>query len=589
MTTKEKLSLLRNEMKANGLDAFVVFNADPHMSEYFTPYWEERKWITSFDSSAGYVFITQDKAVLWTDGRYLVQAKNQLTGTGVDFYIEGTKDAPESDQWLLDELHQGAKVGCNALCTPHNTWVLLSQTLKRKDITIVDAPLIEKIWQERPKDERQTIYVRPEKYTGESATSKIATLRKIMQKKGVTHFLVTALDDVAWVTNLRGNDIVFNPVFLAYLSITPEKATLFAELKQCDDSVKAYLKQHHIELKDYHDFFKEISHINGEKILLSPDANQSIFNTVESKNTVYTEVSPIQLLKAVKNETELEGFRKAMIKDGVALTNFFCWLDKNIGKVELTEYSLGKILDKFRAEQEGFLGNSFAMIVGYLGNGAIVHHHATETPGVPVKAEGTILIDSGAHYTEGTTDITRIIPLGKFSDEFKKDYTLVMKAMITLSNTLFPTGTRGVQLDAITRAILWRNMRDFGHGTGHGVGSYLCVHEGPQSLRKDLRDVALLEHMVCSNEPGLYCEGRYGIRIENLFVVQKKGTSEFGDFYGLETLTICPLDTRAIDVALLTEEERNWLNNYNKWVEEKISPLVGEEQRAWLKERCKAI
>ena len=278
-----------------------------------------------------------------------------------------------------------------------------------------------------------------------------------------------------------------------------------------------------------------------------------------------------------------------MIKDGVALTNFFCWLDKNIGKVELTEYSLGKILDKFRAEQEGFLGNSFAMIVGYLGNGAIVHHHATETPGVPVKAEGTILIDSGAHYTEGTTDITRIIPLGKFSDEFKKDYTLVMKAMITLSNTLFPTGTRGVQLDAITRAILWRNMRDFGHGTGHGVGSYLCVHEGPQSLRKDLRDVALLEHMVCSNEPGLYCEGRYGIRIENLFVVQKKGTSEFGDFYGLETLTICPLDTRAIDVALLTEEERNWLNNYNKWVEEKISPLVGEEQRAWLKERCKAI
>ena len=339
MTTKEKLSLLRNEMKANGLDAFVVFNADPHMSEYFTPYWEERKWITSFDSSAGYVFITQDKAVLWTDGRYLVQAKNQLTGTGVDFYIEGTKDAPESDQWLLDELHQGAKVGCNALCTPHNTWVLLSQTLKRKDITIVDAPLIEKIWKERPKDERQTIYVRPEKYTGESATNKIAALRKIMQKKGVTHFLVTALDDVAWVTNLRGNDIVFNPVFLAYLSITPEKATLFAELKQCDDSVKAYLKQHHIELKDYHDFFKEISHINGEKILLSPDANQSIFNTVQPKNTVYTEVSPIQLLKAVKNETELEGFRKAMIKDGVALTNFFCWLDKNIGKVELTEYS----------------------------------------------------------------------------------------------------------------------------------------------------------------------------------------------------------------------------------------------------------
>ncbi len=589
MTTKEKLSLLRNEMKNNGLDAFVVFNADPHMSEYFTPYWEERKWITGFDSSAGYVFITHDKAVLWTDGRYLVQAKNELTGTEVDFYIEGTKDAPISEQWLLAELPQGAKVGCNALCTPHNTWELLTNVLRRKNISLVDKPLIEKIWKERPKDERQSIYVRPEKYTGESASSKIATLRKIMKEKNITCFLVTALDDVAWVTNLRGNDIVFNPEFLSYLCITPEKAILFAAIDKCDNSVKEYLKKHHIELKDYPDFFKEIISLKGETVLLNPDANQFIFNTIEDKNTLYVEASPIQLLKAVKNETELEGFRKAMIKDGVALTNFFCWLDKNIGKTELTEYSLGKILDKFRSEQEGYLADSFAKIVGYQGNGAIVHHHATEKPGVPLKAEGTILIDSGAHYTEGTTDITRVVPLGKFSDEFKKDYTLAMKAMITLSTTLFPTGTRGVQLDAITRAILWKNMRDYGHGTGHGVGNYLCVHEGPQSLRKDLRDVALLEHMVCSNEPGVYCEGRYGIRIENLFIIQKKGSSEFGDFYGLETLTICPLDTRAIDVALLTQEERQWLNNYNSWVEEKLSPLVEEEQRTWLKERCKAI
>ena len=588
MTTKEKLSLLRNEMKANGLDAFVVFNADPHMSEYFTPYWEERKWITSFDSSAGYVFITQDKAVLWTDGRYLVQAKNQLTGTGVDFYIEGTKDAPESDQWLLDELHQGAKVGCNALCTPHNTWVLLSQTLKRKDITIVDAPLIEKIWKERPKDERQTIYVRPEKYTGESATSKIASLRKIMQKKGVTHFLVTALDDVAWGTNLRGNDIVFNPVFLAYLSITPEKATLFAELKQCDDSVKAYLKEQHIELKDYHDYFKELQKLKGETILLSPDANQTVYNTVGEHNTLHIAPSPVQLLKAVKNETELEGFRKAMVKDGVALVNFFYWLENNIGKTPLTEHSLGDIMDKFRAEQ-GFLANSFGKIIGYEGNGAIVHYHAATNPEVPMHAKGIVLIDSGAHYIEGTTDITRVIPLGEFSEDFKRDYTLVMKAMITLSTTIFPAGTRGVQLDSITRAILWKNQRDYGHGTGHGVGSYLCVHEGPQSIRKEMRDVPMLEHMVCSNEPGIYCEGRYGIRIENLVAVQKHSSNEFGDFYRLETLTLCPLDTRAVIVDMLTEEERQWLNNYNQWVEKTLSPLVGKEQQAWLKERCKAI
>ena len=588
MTTKEKLSLLRNEMKANGLDAFVVFNADPHMSEYFTPYWEERKWISSFDSSAGYIFITHDKAVLWTDGRYLVQAKNQLTGTGVDFFIEGTKDAPLSQEWLLNELPQGAKVGCNGLCTPHNTWNLLSDTLKRKGITLVDKPLIEKIWKDRPKDDRKPIYVRAEKYTGRSTSDKLATLRGIMAEKGVTHFLVTALDDIAWVTNLRGNDVNFNPVFLAYLCITPKSATLFVDTKQCNDSVKAYLKEQHIELKDYHDYFKELQKLKGETILLSPDANQTIYNTVGEHNTLHIAPSPIQLLKAVKNETELEGFRKAMVKDGVALVNFFYWLENNIGKTPLTEHSLGDIMDKFRAEQ-GFLANSFGKIIGYEGNGAIVHYHAATNPEVPMHAKGTVLIDSGAHYIEGTTDITRVIPLGEFSEDFKRDYTLVMKAMITLSTTIFPAGTRGVQLDSITRAILWKNQRDYGHGTGHGVGSYLCVHEGPQSIRKEMRDVPMLEHMVCSNEPGIYCEGRYGIRIENLVAVQKHSSNEFGDFYRLETLTLCPLDTRAVIVDMLTEEERQWLNNYNQWVEKTLSPLVGKEQQAWLKERCKAI
>lgn len=588
MTTKEKLSLLRNEMKVNGLDAFVVFNADPHMSEYFTPYWEERKWISSFDSSAGYIFITHDKAVLWTDGRYLVQAKNQLTGTGVDFFIEGTKDAPLSQEWLLNELPQGAKVGCNGLCTPHNTWNLLSDTLKRKGITLVDKPLIEKIWKDRPKDDRKPIYVRAEKYTGRSTSDKLATLRGIMADKGVTHFLVTALDDIAWVTNLRGNDVNFNPVFLAYLCITPKSATLFVDTKQCDDSVKAYLKEQHIELKDYHDYFKELQKLKGETILLSPDANQTIYNTVGEHNTLHIAPSPVQLLKAVKNETELEGFRKAMVKDGVALVNFFYWLENNIGKTPLTEHSLGDIMDKFRAEQ-GFLANSFGKIIGYEGNGAIVHYHAATNPEVPMHAKGTVLIDSGAHYIEGTTDITRVIPLGEFSEDFKRDYTLVMKAMITLSTTIFPAGTRGVQLDSITRAILWKNQRDYGHGTGHGVGSYLCVHEGPQSIRKEMRDVPMLEHMVCSNEPGIYCEGRYGIRIENLVAVQKHSSNEFGDFYRLETLTLCPLDTRAVIVDMLTEEQRQWLNNYNQWVEKTLSPLVGKEQQAWLKERCKAI
>lgn len=588
MTTKEKLSLLRNEMKANGLDAFVVFNADPHMSEYFTPYWEERKWISSFDSSAGYIFITHDKAVLWTDGRYLVQAKNQLTGTGVDFFIEGTKDAPLSQEWLLNELPQGAKVGCNGLCTPHNTWNLLSDTLKRKGITLVDKPLIEKIWKDRPKDDRKPIYVRAEKYTGRSTSDKLATLRGIMADKGVTHFLVTALDDIAWVTNLRGNDVNFNPVFLAYLCITPKSATLFVDTKQCDDSVEVYLKEQHIELKDYHDYFKELQKLKGETILLSPDANQTIYNTVGEHNTLHIAPSPVQLLKAVKNETELEGFRKAMVKDGVALVNFFYWLENNIGKTPLTEHSLGDIMDKFRAEQ-GFLANSFGKIIGYEGNGAIVHYHAATNPEVPMHAKGTVLIDSGAHYIEGTTDITRVIPLGEFSEDFKRDYTLVMKAMITLSTTIFPAGTRGVQLDSITRAILWKNQRDYGHGTGHGVGSYLCVHEGPQSIRKEMRDVPMLEHMVCSNEPGIYCEGRYGIRIENLVAVQKHSSNEFGDFYRLETLTLCPLDTRAVIVDMLTEEQRQWLNNYNQWVEKTLSPLVGKEQQAWLKERCKAI
>lgn len=590
MKTREKVSLLREQMKANDLGAFIVYSADPHMSEYLPEFWLERAWISGFTGSAGFAVFTLDKAGVWTDSRYFVQAATELNETGIDLFKDGVEGTPNYIDWLLSELPEGTKVGVNGLCTAHSNWELLSKRLQSKKITLVDIPLLEKIWNNRPKDAENPIFIHPLEFAGQSVEDKLAKIRSEMAKKyAADSHIVTSLDDVAWITNLRGSDVAYNPVFLGYLYITKDVAKLFVSEKKCDTSVKKHLQQAGIELYSYEDFFSELSKLKDKKILISSNANESIYHILKDKNTFIEAEPPSQLLKAVKNKTELEGFRTAMVKDGVAMVNFLYWLENQVGKEEMDEYSIGRKLENFRAEQYNFVGNSFGEIVGYQGNGAIVHYSAKKDSAKKVTNKGTLLIDSGGQYREGTTDITRVAVLGEYNQDFKKDYTLVLKGMINLAMAKFIKGTRGVQLDAFARMPLWLEHKDYGHGTGHGVGSFLNVHEGPQNIRKDLKDIPLYEGMVCSDEPGIYIEDKYGIRIENLIAVQKDGVSEFGEFFSFEVLTLCPIETSCIEVSLLTEKERKWLNDYHSRVEKVLSPLLEESQRQWLQQKCKAI
>lgn len=589
MTTREKLALLRTEMKSNNIGAFIVYSSDPHASEYLPEFWLERAWISGFTGSAGFAVITLDKAGIWTDSRYFVQATEELKDSGFDLFKEGVEGTPNYVDWLLKELNEGTSVAVNGLCTSQASWELLSQKLSRKNIRLVDTPLLKNIWVERPSDKGNLIFVHSVAFAGKSAAEKVAEIRAKMQQEGATAHIVTALDDVAWITNLRGSDVAYNPVFLSYMILTDTEAKVFADVSKCDTSVKNHLQEASIVLLPYETFFEELQAMQGFSVLISSNANHSIYEALKQKNTFIQAEPPSQLFKAQKNATELEGFRIAMKKDAVAMVNFLYWLEMNVDKEPMNEYTIGRKLEAFRAAQDNFVGNSFGEIVGYEGNGAIVHYSAKPSTAKEVTSKGTLLIDSGGQYREGTTDITRVMPLGAFSEAFKKDYTLVLKGMIDLSMVTFVKGARGVQLDAFARMPLWLESRDYGHGTGHGVGSFLNVHEGPQNIRKDLRDIPLLAGMVCSNEPGLYREGEYGIRIENLVAVQKQSQSEFGEFYSFETLTLCPIDTRAILVELLTEKERNWLNEYHARVEKTILPLLEAPQQKWLKEACKPI
>lgn len=590
MNTKDKVSALRKEMKANNIDAFIVYSADPHMSEYLPKHWQERAWLSGFTGSAGFVVVTTDKAGLWTDSRYFVQAKHELENSGIDLFKEGVDGVPDYITWLLQEIPEGGKIAVNGLTTSHSNWETLSQKLKQKNISLVDLPLIKNIWTEREKTASDPIFVHPLKYAGQSVSDKLSIIREKMKEKYADSHIITALDDVAWTTNLRGNDVAFNPVFLGYITVEEDSATLFAEEDKLTDEVKKHLAESNVNVKDYNEFFDFIKEWKGKKVLISANSNQSIFEALKENNQFVIAPAPGNLLKAIKNKTELEGFRKAMVKDGVALVKFFYWLKNTAGKEELDEFTIGEKLRGFRAEQDGFVGESFGSIVGYEGNGAIVHYSAKKETAKKVDNKNTILIDSGGQYREGTTDITRTFTFdAEPSDEFKKDWTLVFKGMINLAMAKFPKGTRGTHLDAFARLPLWREDRDFGHGTGHGVGCFMNVHEGPQNIRKDLNDTPLIPGMVVSDEPGLYRENKYGIRIENLITVKESSSSEFGEFYEFETLTICPYFMDSLEVSLLTEKEKAWVNHYNKWVEETLSPYLEGDEKRFLIHECRII
>lgn len=581
MTISKRLEALREQMREHQIDAFIVYSADPHMSEYLPKPWQERAWISGFTGSAGFVVITQKEAGLWTDSRYFVQAPLELKGSGIELFKDGVEGTPDYISWILSQIPQGGRVGVNALATSHNNWENLQKKLAQKSVSLVDIPLLKYIWKDRGESTTNPIFVHPDKWAGKSVEEKLSAITKKMKEQRATTHIITALDDVAWTLNLRGNDVQFNPVFIGYIIISEEDTTLFVDPKKITEEVKQHLQKARVKIVNYDGFFPFLKTITNEKVLISPTSNQAIFEALKEHNHFVKENIPGHLMKAIKNPTELEGFRKVMVRDGVAMVKFLYWLTHRVGEEEMDEYQIGKKLKEFRSQGENFVGESFGSIIGYKGNGAIVHYSAKKNDCKSVTNDGTILIDSGGQYLEGTTDITRTLALGKMPKDFKKDSTLVLKGLIQLSLTRFPKGTRGVQLDAIARLPLWMHSKDYGHGTGHGVGSFMNVHEGPQNIRKDMNPQILLPGMVCSNEPGFYKENQYGIRHENLVAVKEVETTEFGTFYEFETLTICPFFTDTIEVSLLSETEKKWLNNYHQICREKLEPHLEGEIKKW--------
>lgn len=584
MTSKEKVAALREEMQKNNVDAFIVYSADPHMSEYLPEEWQERAWLSGFLGSAGFVVITKDKAGLWTDGRYFTQAPIELAGSGIDLFKDGMEGTPNYIDWIISEIPANGKVAVNALATSHANWELLYQKLSLKNLTLVDLPLLKYIWKDRGNPSKKPIYTHPVERAGKSVVEKISAIRQKMEEQEVTVHIISSLDDVAWTLNLRGSDVQSNPVFLGYIIITKNDAILFTDLEKMEVEARKQMDESFVKMMPYEEFFNHLKTCKDEKILISPNSNQSIFEALKVNNEFVKAAVPGNLMKAQKNDTELEGFRKVMVRDGVAMVKFLYWLTHNAGKEAMTEYSIGQKLKSFRAEGENFVGESFGSIVGYKDNGAIMHYSAKNEGSKEVTNDASILVDSGGQYLEGTTDITRTLALGAVSEEFKRNSTLVLQGLIRLSMVKFPKGTKGVQLDAIARLPLWMEGKDYNHGTGHGVGSFMNVHEGPQNIRKDMNPQELLPGMVCSNEPGFYVEGEYGIRHENLIAVKESEKTNFGTFYEFETLTFCPFFKDTIVKEILSEEEIEWLNNYHKTCEEKLAPYLEKEVKSWFME-----
>ncbi len=584
MTTTEKVTLLRAKMQENNIDAFIVFSADPHMSEYLPKEWQERKWISGFNGSAGFAVFSKEGAGVWTDGRYFVQAAAELKDSGIELMKEGVEGTPDYIDWIISQSSKGGKVAVNAIATSNANWEAISTKLKAAGIELVDLPLLKDIWTDRGTASTNEVFVHPVERAGKSVADKLKDIRKKMQEQGATAHVIASLDDVAWTLNLRGSDVEANPVFLGYIYVTLEKATLFVDLAKLTEGAQQQMKDSGVEVLPYSEFFAYLQKVQGEKVLISPNTNQSVFDTLSTNNTFIKAAVPGNIMKAQKNEAELAGFRTVMERDGVGMVKFLYWLTHNVGKEPMTEYSIGLKLRGFRQELDNFVGESFGSIVGYEGNAALPHYSAKKEGSSEVKAEGMILVDSGGQYLEGTTDITRTLAIGEVSEQFKIDATLVLQGMIRLSMVKFPKGTRGNQLDAIARLPLWMAGKDYNHGTGHGVGSFMNVHEGPQSFRKDLNPTEFMPGMVVSNEPGFYLEGKYGIRHENLVAVKEVETTDFGTFYEFETLTFCPFFKSIIVKEILSQEEIDWLNAYHETCNEKIGPHLEGEVKDWFLE-----
>ncbi|MDX9880757.1 MAG: aminopeptidase P family protein [Prolixibacteraceae bacterium] len=577
-------------MIKKGLQAFYIHGSDPHASEYLPGRWQERAFISGFTGSYGWLAITLNEAALWTDSRYFLQAENELQGSGIEMLKARLPETPDVPQWLIPRMPAGAKVGFNAECLPFSLYKNMAVRFSVKGFSMFDTgDLLDEIWDNRPPLPQSPVFEHELKYTGESRVEKINRIRAAMVEKDADQHILTALDDIAWTFNLRGSDIEFNPVFLSYAIIGKQQSILFIDPEKLPCDLKAQLEKEGIYIREYQSIFNFLKEIKiSEKIYIDPDkTNCAIISSIPASCKIVEGLSIPCLLKAQKNITEIANIRQAMKKDGIALLEFWHWLEDSVDNEEITEYDLVVKLNQFRQKQTGFRCDSFYPVVGYKAHGAMVHLHVNETNALKVEKDGILLFDSGGHYLDGTTDITRTIALGTPTDQQKSDFTLALKGMIALSEAIFPEHTRGCHLDILARKALWENGLNYGHGTSHGVGFFLNVHEGPVSIRPDLSDQTIKKGMVLSNEPGFYREGEYGIRTENLMVCVEKQNSAFGKFLGFETLTLFPIDTRIIAPELLSTKEIQWVNNYHQQVWEKLSPMVSGELKLFLQEKTK--
>lgn len=592
----ERLDQLRKLMAERHMDAYLIPTADFHESEYVGEYFKCRKFITGFTGSAGIAVVTAAEAGLWTDGRYFVQAAKQLEGSGFTLQRMGQEGVPSIEEYLEATLPEHGVLGFDGRVVNSRMGTELKERLEDKAVTLAyTEDLVGMIWTDRPELSAEPVWVLEERYAGKPAAEKIARLRADMKKAKASVHVLTTLDDIVWLLNIRGNDIPYNPVVLSYLVMTGEECSLFINDAVLNQEVRAYLEGLGVTVKPYNDIYEFVKGFRNEKVLLETSrTNYAILNNLDGSNKIIDQVNPTVLAKAVKNDVEIENERRAHIKDGVAVTKLLYWLKKNIGTIPMTEISVSDYCEQLRREQEGNLGLSFDTISAYKENAAMCHYSATPESNKELRPEGLYLIDSGGQYYEGTTDITRTVALGPITDEEREHFTLVAMSMLRLGHVKFLYGCRGLTLDYAAREVFWSRGLNFDHGTGHGVGYLLNVHERPHGIRwkmvQERMDNAVLEKgMVTSDEPGLYIEGSHGIRTENLMVCRKAEKNEYGQFMEFEFLTYVPIDLDALDPSIMEPRDIAYLNEYHKDVYEKISPYLTEEEALWLKEYTRAI
>lgn len=586
---RERVALLRTFMQEKGIRAFIVPSTDPHSGEYVPEFWESRKWISGFTGSAGTAVITDETGGLWTDSRYFLQAASQLEDTGIMLFKDRLPETPSIAEWLGSVLSPGDKVGIDGWVNTTAEAENLQKQLQAYGLQLVSTEdPFQRIWKDRPSLPLNPPFILPLSYAGKNCTEKIAEIREQILLNHADAILLSALDEIAWTLNLRGSDVHCNPVFISYLFITDTTTTLYILPEKITPEIKQYLNDNQIEVKPYQAIEADLHHYTGKGIQLTPGTNYALYQAA-SHNQIIRHESPVLYMKAIKNETEIQGFHHAMIKDGIAMVKFLFWLKNTVKNSQETELSIDRKLYNLRAEQKDFKGISFDTIAGYQAHGAIVHYEATEETNATLHPEGLLLLDSGAQYLDGTTDITRTIVLGPVTKEQKTDFTLVLKGFIELSMAEFPHGTCGTQLDVLARQFMWKFGINYGHGTGHGVGHFLNVHEGPHQFRMNHMPALLLPGMTVTNEPGIYKAGKHGVRTENTMLIVKSKETEFGAFYKFEPLTLCPIDKEAILPEMLSYEEKQWLNNYHSLVYDRLNASLNTDEQAWLKEATSPI